>query len=389
MTTTDGGGAIARLAAELDALLPANRLPGRPGEALQAAARRWSDAVWQVAVERGPLTFDAATIARGLDLARRPVFICGVHRSGTTLLRDLLDSHPSLIVLPSEGAFRRGAVAAPHHAADAERIGGLGREWLRRLANPINQPPYWLLGRPSAGDSSYVQFARALLAWWPLVGQQVGRTNETWPLAALALSYASASLEPTAWHRATRWVEKTPTNEEHIAQLRREWPEARFVQVIRHPLAVFSSRKTLEERTHGRLAATPRIMRELRATYLIAREESDRRRDDYRLLRYEQLVESPPDVMGDLAAALGVEMRPILLEPTVAGRPASSNSSFRAGMAAGQILLSSEPTGERLTPAERALVIAAAGEPARMLGYVVEPMNRWRARLLRVRHGIW
>ncbi|MFQ5335223.1 MAG: sulfotransferase, partial [Flavobacteriales bacterium] len=31
-----------------------------------------------------------------------PVFICGAHKSGTSLMRSLLDSHPELFVIPFE-----------------------------------------------------------------------------------------------------------------------------------------------------------------------------------------------------------------------------------------------------------------------------------------------
>ena len=89
-------------------------------------------------------------IARGLDLAGRPVFVCGVHRSGTTLVRDLLDGHPALAVLPSEGSFY---TTHRDHLSAADRSTWrhiMGCEWCRRLANPINQLPYWLTGRGTA-----------------------------------------------------------------------------------------------------------------------------------------------------------------------------------------------------------------------------------------------
>ena len=37
-----------------------------------------------------------------------PIFICGHPKSGTSLLRSILDSHPEIIVYPEEtGFFRR------------------------------------------------------------------------------------------------------------------------------------------------------------------------------------------------------------------------------------------------------------------------------------------
>jgi len=42
---------------------------------------------------------------RTLGWLARPVFICGHHRTATTLMRQLLDGHPELLVLPSEGTY--------------------------------------------------------------------------------------------------------------------------------------------------------------------------------------------------------------------------------------------------------------------------------------------
>ncbi len=41
------------------------------------------------------------------DLQNSPVFICGHPKSGTSLFRSILDSHPQLIVYPEETVFFR------------------------------------------------------------------------------------------------------------------------------------------------------------------------------------------------------------------------------------------------------------------------------------------
>ncbi len=100
----------------LDAVLPRPRLRGRvPGELL-TLAREWSEAVWIEAERLGPFSINQAQTSHGIEVAMRPVFVCGVHRSGTTLVRDLIDGHPALSVLPSEGSFSAGGVhARPGH----------------------------------------------------------------------------------------------------------------------------------------------------------------------------------------------------------------------------------------------------------------------------------
>src|ERR1700761_6520220 len=199
------------IAAERDYhdLLPIKRMPDRPSAALIDAAHRWSAAIWAAARRIGPMPLTTQQISDGLRMAERPVFICGVHRSGTTLVRNLLDGHGSLSVLPSEGTFFTNLeVQIKRLATEDEKMSFLVQEWLRRLANPINQPPHWLLGFSEANYSPYIDFARYMISWWHVVGQY----RSIWPHIAVMLSYASC----TNSLGATYWVDKTPVNERYL-----------------------------------------------------------------------------------------------------------------------------------------------------------------------------
>jgi hypothetical protein len=332
--------AISELESELARLLPARR---RPQADVLTAARRWSEAVWTAAAAAGPGELSAAESERGLALGARPVFVCGVHRSGTTLVRDLLDAHPSLAVLPSEGSFR-------HDAGLAE----VGREWVRRLANPINQPPYWLLGRSGPEGSPYVDFARLLAAWW-------GETRER-PLVAVALAYASCR----GLEGVERWVEKTPGNERRLDRLCADFPAAKVVQVVRHPMAVLASRKRIEEIATGAFRCRRRVLKELVRSYEVAAAP----REGHWVLRYEDLVADVEGTTDRLAAFLGIAPLPELRRPTVAGQPAFSNSSFASAGEAGLVRpAAADFHAEALTAAERRRLAARVGASAAGLGY--------------------
>ncbi|MGE5223096.1 MAG: sulfotransferase, partial [Omnitrophica WOR_2 bacterium] len=56
------------------------------------------------------------------DLRDRPVFICGHPKSGTSLLRSLLDSHPQVIVYPEETSFFRRYLPAAKGLSLDEKI---------------------------------------------------------------------------------------------------------------------------------------------------------------------------------------------------------------------------------------------------------------------------
>src|SRR3569623_2060465 len=96
---------ILDLERQLDSLLSRPRVTNGTVRAIPEASGRWSAAVWKEAQRDGPIDLTDLEISRGLEVAHRPVFVFGAYRSGTTLVRDLLDGHPALAVLPSEGTF--------------------------------------------------------------------------------------------------------------------------------------------------------------------------------------------------------------------------------------------------------------------------------------------
>ena len=369
---------------DLDRHLAHPRVGLQDYRAIPAAAKRWSEAVWAAAEAEGPAVLSREEMRRGLDVARRPIFICGAHRSGTTLVRDLLDNHPALGVLPSEGTFLTSSRRYLGRHAPARRLGLLGREWLRRLANPIHQAPYWVLGRSRDEHSPYVGFARRLMAWWPVAGAHLGAAaRSSWPLAAVALAYAQCTggLDDSSGVRY--WAEKTPTNERFLARLLDEFPHARVVHVIRHPVAVLASREQERRNAGGGRLALRRIARDLERSYRIAA-HGGRAHGRYALVRYEDLLERPWESMERLAAFLDIEPLPSLLEPTVAGLPTASNSSFREDAIPGRI----EPgapcrSGMPGLPARERLA-ALLGDAAGRLGYELEPMGAWRRTVLRL-----
>lgn len=376
---------IRELEDAFDRQLPKRRLTGPLSADLLAAARRWSEAVWSAAEEAGPPSLSREQRDRGLRLGPHPVFICGAHRSGTTLVRDLLDSHPALAVLPSEGSYLTELRPKMKRLPQGEKLPFLGREWLRRLANPVNQAPFFLLGRSSKDVSPYVGFARSLMTWWSAVQGRGSRNDSLRPLLAVALAYASCSGQRGIGEGVERWVEKTPTNERFSNRLWTEFPEAKIVHVVRDPVAVFASRKRIE-RTTGSSANPRRMLSDLARSYKIAARHASRDHGKAFVIRYEDLVAEPEKAVGRLAEFLEIEPSPVLLEPSVAGKPSRSNSSFHDSDREGLILPSTESLHrESLSGEELELLAAFTAESAQALGYRIALPGAWRTLLLRTR----
>jgi hypothetical protein len=384
-STVPSTATILDLEQQFDQWLARPRVAMADSSTMQLAAIQWSAAIWAAAEAAGPRELDAAEVARGLDVAQRPVFVCGVPRSGTTLVRDLLDSHPALCVLPSEGTFFTNLERQLQRLRPDHRQAYLGREWLRRLANPIHQHPYWLLGRSSQQRSPYIEFARALLAWWPIVREEVGNRITSWPLLAVALAYAHSTGALSSGAKIQRWVEKTPTNEQFLERLKTEFPEALFIQAVRHPYAVYASQKQSAQRGGGRLRNAGRILRDLSRSYRIAIERGrDVESDLYLMIRYEDLVEGSHDSVDRLAAFLRIAPLPILWQPTAAGLATASNSSFVDDAKPGRVDAKVHRRwADILTRHECERLTALVGNDALALGYDLAPIAAWRARLLR------
>jgi hypothetical protein len=103
------------------------------------------------------------------------------------------------------------------------------------------------------------------------------------------------------------------------------------------------------------------MLRNLARSYRIAlAQERAARPERYLLVRYEDLAADRAATMAEVARFLGIAPLPVLLRPTVAGREATSNTSFKAGRG---------DTAEGLTALERRVLALAVGSNSARLGY--------------------
>lgn len=190
----------------------------------------------------------------GVRLVESPVFILSLVRSGSTLLRCLLNSHP--------------AVHAPHELH------------LGQLSVHLETP-----------------FVR---------------------LSMETLGIARAELEYLLWDRLLSKlladsgkdiiVDKTPANLGIWPRLRECWPEARFLIIRRHPTAIAASiTRANMARDHD--AAVQRVRRN--AADL---EQARRRLPEAFDLTYEDLTTRPEHVCRELCTYLGLDWAPQMLD---------------------------------------------------------------------------
>jgi protein-tyrosine sulfotransferase len=243
-----------------------------------------------------------------------PIFVGGLYRSGTTLMRQILNNHPHIACGRESKLFQDNQL---------ERI----YTDLRSIWPTLLSPRYEF-------DPHTVDQAMA------------------WLIHSIFLPYSQQQGKP-------RWAEKTPNNILFIDTLFTWFPTAQFIHMIRDPRDALCSirEKAVEKkppyifREPSWATMTPKYVAAEwchRINYGLAwRERSDR----YREVRYEELVSQPEAALRSLFAFLGEPWAASVLEnkrifDTSVGRWRSE-----------------------LSATEVAEIEAVAGETMRALGY--------------------
>jgi hypothetical protein len=189
------------------------------------------------------------------DRAPAP-FIVGMNRSGTTLLRMMLDAHPELTIPPETHfvpevikTFKRTDKTTPADVLGAMKS---AREW---------------------GDFDFTD-----IEMLGLLQDRGRKLNAGEALRAFYEAYAAREAKP-------RWGEKTPNYVGKMQQIQRALPEARFIHVVRdgRDVALSVLDRTVRELTAADVAK--RWKRKIQK----ARDSSPKLRH-YTEVRYEDLI---------------------------------------------------------------------------------------------------
>ena len=248
-----------------------------------------------------------------------PIFVVGTMRSGSTLLRLILDSHEN-IAIGEETGFAGGLSAA--RTIPGWRYGG---DWSTRIG--------WT--REEVDD----------------------RLREL---------YSGMFERHAVSQGKKRWGDKTPFHSWHMTDLAEVFPDAVFVAIVRHPGAVVSS---LKKKFHY---AVPEASAYWTSTNVeVIRQGLALGRDRFALVRYEDVVEHPEPTLRALVGWLGEPWSDDLLRhqevQAAKGAPrlVDGSTSTREPIDPGKAVA----WQQSLTAAEVAAVRERTGAVAGLLGY--------------------
>ncbi len=279
-------------------------------------------------------------------------FIVGVPRSGTTLLRLMLDAH-SLMAIPPETHFIPKLIRMVEHSNGDPR-----QEVVEFVTNHRRWPDFEL---------DVAAFESRLDAAPELDAATVVRSFYG--------AYAEAQGKP-------RWGEKTPQYLRMMGRIARTLPEAHFIHIIRDGRDVALSLLSVEWGPTNIQHAAEQWVDEIHT----ARRKLSRI-PHYMETRFEELVANPEPLLRRVCEFVGLEFEPAMLSyhRGAAGRMGEMQRDFK--IAGGPTLTpeervrqhalisappSTEAAGrwqERMDPADVAAFEAIAGETLTELGY--------------------
>ena len=139
------------------------------------------------------------------DPDRAPIFVIGTGRSGTTLLRLMLNAHPR-IYLTHEASFNVGSSFIPR--------GLSGSDWLDLYLRSFS------------------------FAWLKLDPEEVRRELPAeFPRSELPRAFQAVMRCKARQFGRPRYGDKTPFHSSHLKRIFRDFPDARVVHIVRDPRA--------------------------------------------------------------------------------------------------------------------------------------------------------
>lgn len=234
-------------------------------------------------------------------------------------MRAIFDSHPQLVVYPEETVFFR-RFWPESTGLDLENQLKLAEQKIIHIFDWSQEsPPPSQTGFPDR-DYTSISFEEIRQVMQELVQKDHRHPGDILSAAVLAFGQVCEQINPE-----TRcWVEKSPYNEYFTEQIFTWWPDARCIHVLRDPRDNYIS----YQRKHPDWSAEFLAANWTRSTRAGLENRDRYGAQRYRLLRYEDLTQTPETVIPGLADFLDIDWDISLTAPTRAGDFWAGNSMF-------------------------------------------------------------
>jgi protein-tyrosine sulfotransferase len=254
---------------------------------------------------------------------QEPIFLVGSHKSGTSLLRSLFDGHSELFVIPIEAHFFQHL----GHWIDY----GLRRQFASNLAyeDVLKKLTEWIrksnniAHRHSDSDTrnrwNVDEFEKTLRS------KLEDKNKDTKQIIEGYIFSMYRSLYNQDFPNEKRIVEKSVENAEFATDLKKMYPNAKFIHILRNPYANFVSIRKYSSRKK-RYPFLKNITRGLYNSYYHLEKNKRLIGEDYLIIKYEDLVLHPNQSIEKMIHFVNIANEEILITPTVQRKPWIGNS---------------------------------------------------------------
>jgi hypothetical protein len=251
----------------------------------------------------------------------KPIFITGAHKSGTSLLRSLLDGHPELFVIPFESHFLTSCGVKPIYSLRNENQLKYNSkaDFIYRLKQNIIE---YIKSNSEFSDAPSLRLNESLIF------KYLDEIELTKNLPALYHDFCQSIFRSIHHEKLKnkRVVEKSVENAELAWMYNILFPDSFFIHIIRNPYAnLVSIRKFKSNKSNYPSIIEPILSLYTNYKYL---ERNQKIINNYLVLRYEDLIREPQKYMEQISSFLRINFDKILLSSTLLGQPRKSNSMY-------------------------------------------------------------
>lgn len=222
-----------------------------------------------------------------------PIFIIGVHRSGTTLVRFILSSHSEIYIPPESDFIPRFFLRHPNKTLTARDI----KQLLHIIYTRYRFVEDWQGSQPDCRDF-------------------LDETGATTPANFLNRLYGLYALQ----NGASRWGDKTPIYTSYVSLIHHIFPRAQFIHILRDPRDAAAS---LLERYEHREFHVDIYFAAANWVRRITKARADAVSlpvGQYLEIRYEELVSTPEPVIRKICNFLNQGFQPAMIRQELLAR---------------------------------------------------------------------
>jgi len=246
----------------------------------------------------------------------KPIFIVGPHRSGTTLLLRLFDGHPELFTIPFETHFFE-------HAGYQIDYEGRKKYPMKLTNNEIKSNYFKLVERLT--ENRNINSEEPILSHNRFKRARFEQKNQSFKelVENYFISIYSAIYDKP-FSDKLRIVEKSVEHAEFVPLIKKMFPDAKFIHLIRNPYAYMNSYRSYLQTKNFPLLRKPLLSLKNNLYHLYRNKELFP--EDYMTIRFEDLVINTNWTMMKIHEFLNIDNHKNLYKPTLIGKEWFANS---------------------------------------------------------------